>query len=113
MIAVSLVVKGVSLMAVGAALLTGCAGGARADGPPSPSVEQVSGEITVSGADGYRAALAWAEASPELSMAPVLVAYTEDGLPLEQPTLVVSGDLGGARYVRDVVDLRIINLARQ
>jgi hypothetical protein len=173
MVAVALINKGVSLLALGAALLTGCAGAARAD---------VSGEITVSGdvlnpstvtmgvlqafpprsqavtfessvgtehhtyvgaalndvvsaadpivdtaakhpmlalailatgADGYRAALAWADASPQLSTAPVLVAYTEDGLPLEQPRLVVSGDLGGARYVRDLVDLRIIDLSKR
>jgi len=179
MIAVAFVAKGLSLLAVGAALLTGCAGEAWAD-PAFPGVEQALGDITVSGdvhnpstvtmdalrafplrsqtvtfessagtqhhtyvgaalndvvsaaepivdaaakhpmlpvvilatgADGYRAALAWAEASPEVSAATVLVAYTEDGLPLEQPRLVVSGDLSGARYVRDLVDLRIANLS--
>jgi len=41
----------------------------------------------------------------------MLVAYTEDGLPLGQPRLVVPGDLEGARYVRDLVDLRVANLA--
>ncbi len=68
--------------------------------------------ILATGADGYRASLAWAEVSPAVSAATVLVAYTEDGLPLEQPRLVVSGDLSGARDVRDLVDLRIIDLSR-
>jgi DMSO/TMAO reductase YedYZ molybdopterin-dependent catalytic subunit len=67
--------------------------------------------VLATGADGYRAALAWAEGSPDLSATPILVAYTEDGLPLGQPRLVVPGDLEGARYVRDLVDLRVANLA--
>jgi hypothetical protein len=67
--------------------------------------------VLATGADGYRAALAWAEGSPELSATPILVAYTEDGLPLGQPRLVIPGDLEGVRYVRHLVDLRVVNLA--
>ena len=37
---------------------------------------------------------------------------TEDGNPLDQPRLVVPDDLGGARYVKDLTDLRVVNLAR-
>jgi hypothetical protein len=44
------------------------------------------------GADGYSAAVAWAEIAPDLTAKPVLVAYTEDGQPLDQPRLVVPGD---------------------
>jgi hypothetical protein len=66
--------------------------------------------VLATGADGYRAALAWAEGSPELSATPILVAYTEDGLPLGQPRLI-PGDLEGVRYVRHLVDLRVVNLA--
>ena len=69
--------------------------------------------VLATGADGYRAALAWAEGSPELSATPILIAYTEDGLPLGQPRLVVSGDVDGARYARDLVDLRIVDLAER
>jgi Oxidoreductase molybdopterin binding domain len=171
MIAVAYAVKAVPPILLGAALLTGCAGVARADSgeftvsgdvrnpstvtidalrafPPQshavtfessagtqhhtyvgaalddvvsaadPTVDagakhpMLSVVILATGADGYHAALAWAEASPEVSAAPVLVAYTEDGLPLVQPTLVVSGDLSGARDVHDLVDLRITNLAQ-
>jgi hypothetical protein len=49
MIAVEFAAKGLALMGVGAALLTGCAGEAGADGPASPRVEQASGDVTVSG----------------------------------------------------------------
>ena len=68
--------------------------------------------ILATGADGYSAALAWAEISPTLTAKPALVAYTEDGNPLDQPRLVVPDDLGGARYVKDLTELRVVNLAR-
>jgi DMSO/TMAO reductase YedYZ molybdopterin-dependent catalytic subunit len=68
--------------------------------------------ILAVGADGYSASVAWAELSPELTANPVLVAYTEDGQPLDRPRLVVPGDVEGARYVSDLVELRVENLAR-
>ncbi len=40
------------------------------------------------------------------------MAYTEDGNSLDQPRLVFPDDLGGARYVKDLTDLRVVNLAR-
>jgi hypothetical protein len=42
---------------------------------------------------------------------PPMVAYAEDGNPLEQPRLVVPADTDGARYVRDLLDLQVVNLA--
>ncbi len=69
--------------------------------------------IRATGADGYSAALAWAEASPTLTPRPALVAYAEDGNALDQPRLVVPGDLGGARYVKDLTELQIVNLAHR
>ena len=63
------------------------------------------------GADGYSAAVSWAEIAPDLTATPVLVAYTEDGQPLDQPRLVVPGDVKGARYVSSLAELRLVNLA--
>jgi len=67
--------------------------------------------VVATGADGYAATLAWAELSPTLTPRPALVAWSEDGAALDQPRLVVPGDLGGARYVRDLIDLRVVQLA--
>jgi DMSO/TMAO reductase YedYZ molybdopterin-dependent catalytic subunit len=67
--------------------------------------------VVATGADGYAATLAWAELSPTLAPRPALVAWSEDGVALDQPRLVVPGDLGGARYVRDLIDLRVVQLA--
>jgi len=63
------------------------------------------------GADGYSTAVSWAEIAPDLTATPVLVAYTEDGQPLDQPRLVVPGDVKGARYVSILAELRLVNLA--
>jgi hypothetical protein len=67
--------------------------------------------VLATGADGYAAAVAWAEIAPTLSIKPALVAYTEDGKPLAAPRLVLPGDIEGARYVNDLTDLRVVNLA--
>jgi DMSO/TMAO reductase YedYZ molybdopterin-dependent catalytic subunit len=66
--------------------------------------------ILAVGADGYSAAVSWAEISPQLAPAPVLVAYTQDGVPLDEPRLVVPGDIEGARYVSRLAELRIVDL---
>jgi hypothetical protein len=68
--------------------------------------------ILATGADGYSAALSWGDISPSLAPRPALVAYTEDGAPLDQPRLVVPTDREGARYVKDLTQLRVVNLAR-
>jgi DMSO/TMAO reductase YedYZ molybdopterin-dependent catalytic subunit len=72
---------------------------------------QLTIAILATGADGYAATLAWADVSPELAARPALVAYAEDGNSLGQPQLVVPADLSGARYVRDLTELRVVNLA--
>jgi DMSO/TMAO reductase YedYZ molybdopterin-dependent catalytic subunit len=66
--------------------------------------------VVATGADGYTAAFAWGELAPELARTPVLVAYTEDGQPLERATVVVPGDHEGARYVHDLTELRVVDL---
>jgi hypothetical protein len=59
--------------------------------------------ITVVGADGYAAALAWGEIDPALENKTVLLATAEDGQPLDRPELVVPYDTQGGRYVTAVV----------
>jgi hypothetical protein len=59
--------------------------------------------ITVVGADGYAAALAWGELDPRLENKTVLLATSEDGEPLARPQLVVPFDTENSRYVDDVV----------
>ena len=67
--------------------------------------------ILATGADGYSAALAWGEVSESMAPRAPMVAYTEDGYPLDEPRLVVPADADGARYVRDLIELRVVNLA--
>ena len=65
--------------------------------------------ILATGADDYRAALAWAEISPDFAGTQALVAYTEDGQPLGGARLVVPGDVKGGRYVSDLTELRVMD----
>jgi DMSO/TMAO reductase YedYZ molybdopterin-dependent catalytic subunit len=66
--------------------------------------------ILAIGADGYTTAVSWGEIAPELAATPVLVAYTQDEVPLDEPRLVVPGDIEGARYVNQLTELRIVDL---
>jgi hypothetical protein len=61
--------------------------------------------ITVVGADGYAAALAWGEIDPNLENKTVLLATSEDGEALARPMLVVPFDAKGGRLVNDVVQV--------
>jgi DMSO/TMAO reductase YedYZ molybdopterin-dependent catalytic subunit len=61
------------------------------------------------GRDGYAAAVAWGEIAPDFRGTPVIIAYSEDGAPLDQPRLVVPGDLNGGRYVSGLAELRVRN----
>ena len=53
------------------------------------------------GSDGYQAIVAWGEIDPGFENKEVLLAVTEDGVPLDEqgPRLVVPGDIRGGRYV--------------
>jgi DMSO/TMAO reductase YedYZ molybdopterin-dependent catalytic subunit len=66
--------------------------------------------ILAVGSDGYSAAVSWGEIAPELAATPVLVAYTQDGQPLDEAKLVVPGDIEGARYVSRLTELRIVDV---
>ena len=62
------------------------------------------------GSDGYQAALAYGEISPDFGNKNVLLAVAEDGAPLSSPRLVVPGDVTGGRYVSDLTELRVSRL---
>ena len=67
--------------------------------------------VVVEAADGYRAVFAMAEVAPGIGARVVLLADREDGQPLPDAVgpfrLVVPGDGGGMRGVRQVVALRV------
>ncbi|MBV8095295.1 MAG: hypothetical protein JO110_19105 [Acetobacteraceae bacterium] len=76
------------------------------DGEPRARLRRI---VTVSGRDGYTAALALAEIDPEFEGKQVLLAYRRDGEPMpgNQLRLVVPGDRRGGRSVRDVVKMEL------
>ena len=65
--------------------------------------------VTVTGLDGHRAVLSWAEIDPEYARRPVLLALRADGaaLGLQGPQLVVPQDRCGVRYISGVVRIWI------
>ncbi|MEU6236717.1 molybdopterin-dependent oxidoreductase [Kitasatospora sp. NPDC047058] len=60
--------------------------------------------LSVSGADGHRAVVSWAEIDPDFAGCRILLATSMDGAPLDAdgPQLVVPDDRCGARYVSGV-----------
>jgi DMSO/TMAO reductase YedYZ molybdopterin-dependent catalytic subunit len=66
--------------------------------------------VVATGADGYAATLAWTEVLAEDTPSPALIAWAEDGTPLEQPRLVVPGDRNGVRHVKDLTELKVVQL---
>jgi DMSO/TMAO reductase YedYZ molybdopterin-dependent catalytic subunit len=65
--------------------------------------------ITVRGADGHLALLSWAEIDPDFGRAPVLLAVTLDGTPLDRAgsQLVLPQDRCGARYISGIETIRV------
>jgi hypothetical protein len=47
--------------------------------------------------------------APGLGNRAVLLATSQDGAPLARPRLVLPGDVKGARYVNDVVELHVLH----
>lgn len=62
---------------------------------------------SVIGSDGYAVTVAWGEIDPGFENKEVLVALTEDGVPLGDagPRVTMPGDSRGGRYVSDVVTI--------
>ena len=68
--------------------------------------------VRIDGADGSQAIVAWGEISPDFEGKPVAVAYTQDGVPLDDATgfarLVVPGDLRGGRSVASITAITLM-----
>lgn len=71
--------------------------------------------VVVTGSDGYVAALAVGEISPEFEGKQVILADTMNGKPLSPGHLrvVVPGDRRGGRSVRDVVQIAVVTVGPQ
>ena len=70
--------------------------------------------VLATGSDGYEAAFSVGELDPRFrgSLAPVLVAYAQDGQPLGADgiaRLAVPGDAAGGRYVSNLVSLQVLD----
>ncbi|MFJ9867084.1 molybdopterin-dependent oxidoreductase [Streptomyces sp. NPDC101165] len=65
--------------------------------------------IAVTGTDGHHALLSWAEIDPDFAHAPVLLAVTIDGTPLDAagPQLVLPQDRCGARHISGITAIRV------
>lgn len=73
--------------------------------------DQLSMFIVVTGIDGYQVVIAWAEIDPAFGNQPILLAYAEDGAPLDDDAsgvrLIVPWDHDGGRYVRGVAGISL------
>jgi DMSO/TMAO reductase YedYZ molybdopterin-dependent catalytic subunit len=76
---------------------------------PSKPRRQAGQTVLVTGQDGYSAALAIGEMSPDFEGKSVILAETMNGHPLGATHLriVIPGDRRGARYVRDIVRIAV------
>jgi DMSO/TMAO reductase YedYZ molybdopterin-dependent catalytic subunit len=65
--------------------------------------------IAVTGTDGHHALLSWAEIDPDFAHAPVLLATSIDGTPLDLAgsQLVLPKDRCGARYISGIRAIRV------
>ncbi|MFJ7949696.1 molybdopterin-dependent oxidoreductase [Streptomyces sp. NPDC096354] len=65
--------------------------------------------IAVSGTDGHHVLLSWGEIDPDFDPAPVLLAVTIDGAPLDRtgPQLVLPQDRCGARHISGISGIRV------
>lgn len=70
--------------------------------------DKLSQYLVVTGSDGYQAVIALGEIDPDFGNQPVLLAYEQDGQPIEGGLrLVVPGDARGGRYVSGVVNISL------
>lgn len=63
----------------------------------------------MTGNDGHRAVLSWAEIDPDFADAPVMLAVAIDGTPLDAagPQLVLPQDRCGARHISGITAIRV------
>jgi molybdate transport system substrate-binding protein len=67
--------------------------------------------VRIDAGDGYEAIIAWGEIDPGFENKPVLVAFAEDGQPLDKDgmaRLVVPGDGHGGRYVSNITAITLL-----
>jgi molybdate transport system substrate-binding protein len=73
--------------------------------------DRISTFIVVTATDRYQAVISWGEIDPEFAGQPILVAYEENGAPIEDEQgpirLIVPTDARGARYVSGVVNISL------
>ena len=78
--------------------------------------DRISTFIVVTASDGYQAVIAWGEIDPEFGNANILLAYEENGAPIEDSQgairLVVPTDARGGRYVSGVVNISLRDAPR-
>ncbi|MCA9879578.1 MAG: molybdopterin-dependent oxidoreductase [Thermomicrobiales bacterium] len=71
--------------------------------------------LVVTANDGYQVVISGGEIDPNFGNAPMLLAWEQDGAPLEGDDgplrLVVPGDLRGGRYVHGVVSIDVRSVA--
>jgi hypothetical protein len=88
----------------------------RAGRKEDPAVKNQSLRFAVvaRGRDGYEAVFSLGELSPMLGGKGAVVAYEQDGGPLPERDgalkLVAAGDQGPSRWVRNLVELSVVNL---
>ena len=81
-----------------------------AGGLDAPAQEAVRHWLTVTGRDGYTVVLSLGEIDPAFGHAAALIAWSEDGKPLDPAQglrLILPGDRSDGRDVRDVVTIAV------
>ena len=93
------------------ALLSDVIAPAHPAGGPTVEHPLLTVAVVATGADGYAATLAWGDIDPAVTPTPAVVAWGQDGADLDAPRLVLPGDLNGSRYVSELRELRVAQLA--
>lgn len=78
---------------------------------PARKNDSANFAVLAVGADGYSAVVSYGELDPNAGNRQVLVALTQDKIPLPRPRLVVVGDVKGGRAVNDLVKLQVVRLS--
>ncbi|MFD1049341.1 molybdopterin-binding protein [Kibdelosporangium lantanae] len=74
----------------------------------SPKMDHLTFFVVVTGQDGYRVGLSWAELDPEFGACSAVLATRYNGSLLPLPTLVMPRDFRGSRYVRLVHHIHVM-----
>lgn len=77
---------------------------------PAVKNDKLGFAVVVTGTDGYRATLSWAEFDPDFGNNKDLLAFEQDSQGLTRPRLVVPHDGKGGRYVSDVASVTLLSL---